>query len=1311
MSTVARDDVLVFPASFAQRRLWFIDRVDAGRSTYNAPVLLRLHGALDTAALGRALDELVRRHEILRTTFAARDGEPVQVVTDAGALPLSTVDANDLDGSHASRLVARETAAPFDLRAGPLVRALLLSCGDDHRLVLTFHHIVFDGWSSAVLWRELRDLYSAFAADAPSPLPELAIQYADYAVWQHEHARDDFARQLTFWRDRLKGAPPLLDLPTDRPRPAVTSHTGADLHFTLPAELSGALRRLARAERATPFMVLLAAFQALLARYCGQLDLCVGTPIAGRPTAQVEPLIGFFVNTLVIRAELTPQMSFRELLRQARDRTVAAYAHQDVPFELVVEDLRPDRALSHSPLFQVMFVYQDAGAPERFALSGLTAEVEEPPGGTAKFDLTLGMWDTGDGFAGAFEYSADLFDAATVDRFAGHLRALLAGVVADPDAPVRRISWLLPDERAALVAAVPPAPSEPVTGTLTDLFEAQVAARPEAVAVIDGDRELTYADLHRRADRLAGVLRGRGAGPETVVALALPRGAEAIVAMLAVLKAGAAYLPLDPDTPADRLAYLLEDAGPVCVLTGTSLDGPPAIGPAAVAENLAYVIYTSGSTGKPKGVEVTHAQVVRLLSATQPAFEFGPDDVWSAFHSYAFDFSVWEIWGALAYGGTLVVVPAAVARSPRDFLALLAGRKVTVLNQTPSAFRELTAVAMASPLLDDLAVRTIVFGGEALEMHDVAPWLDRPGLRLVNMYGITETTVHTTYRELMPRDLTTGPRSPIGDALPDLRLCLLDEDGLPVPVGVPGELYVGGPGVARGYRGRPALTAERFVPDAFSGLPGERLYRSGDLCRRRADGELEYLGRADDQVKVRGYRIEVGEVEAALAAHPGVRRCAVLAVPDGSDRRLVAYVVPRAEVLDPHELRTHLAQTLPPYLVPSAYLPVDTIPLTGNGKTDRAALGALGTGPVLAQAGHVSPTTVTEQLIAGVWADVLKVPRIGVRDDFFDLGGHSLAAMRMVSRLGAVLGTEPSADVVFTAPTVEQLARLLDERTGGHRRTSLVTLRSTGTGPPLFLVHPIGGNVLCYADLARHLGPGHPVHGLVARGLGAGEPPASDVAAMASAYQAALASAGHAPPYTLGGWSMGGVVAFEMARQLEEQTGAVVPVVMLDSFAPEHLARTETRNGTADAELLEWFAEDWGNSIGHDLGLTADDFAGRPGEEGVQLLLHRAVECGADHVASDADLVRRLLRVFLAHAEAMRGYAPPTTFTGPLYLFNAAESTVDTDEAHGWHHLTAGPVHAGAVPGDHYTILAPPNVAAISTAITDILADAGEAHC
>ena len=1065
--TVSRSGDL--PLSFAQQRLWFLEQLDGASATYNIPEAFRLTGRLQVPALQEAINEIIRRHEVLRTTFPTVKGQPVQRIASLLTLPLAVVELKRLTESEQKaeldRLLAEEAAEPFDLAKGPLLRVKLYQLSEsDHVIQVTIHHIISDGWSMGVWWEELVTLYSTFAAGrAPeSGLPELPLQYADFAQWQQEWFQGEVLKnQRAYWQTKLANAPTLLELPTDYPRPRMQSMAGRVETFELEPTLVAQLRTLSRRSGTSLFMTLYAAFSVLMSRYSGQEDIVIGSPIANRHYQEIEPLIGFFVNTLALRTDLSGNPSFEELLLRVRQVTLDAYSHQDVPFEQLVHELGVERHLSHSPLIQVMFAWLDL--PNPVGLNEDEAKMTRlfPQTATAKFDLTLSFAESEVGcLQGMFEYKTALFQEATIRRMVGHLETLLKAVVAQPEQPIKRLPLLTKPERHQLLVDWNPTKVHAKHSAIHQLFEDRVEYSPDGIALSyskEGSRiTLTYKELNERANQLAHYLEALGVGRNVLVGLCMERSVEMVVGILGILKAGGAYVPLDPVSPPERLAFMLEDAQmPLLVTQERFLDKLPQDGFQVVCldgqeqrviskqstenpmngvtpDNLAYVIYTSGSTGKPKGVLVNHYNVVRLFEATDAWYGFNEKDVWTVFHSYAFDFSVWELWGALLYGGRLVVVPYDVSRSPEAFYNLLVKEQVTVLNQTPSAFRQLIQAEESVGMAPDLALRYVIFGGEALELESLRPWFERHGdqfPQLVNMYGITETTVHVTYRPISMQDLSKhGESSVIGVPIPDLQLYILDQNRQPVPIGVTGEMYVGGAGVSLGYLNRPQLTEERFIAHPFSDHPEARLYKSGDLARYLPNRDIEYLGRIDHQVKIRGFRIELGEIEATLLQHDAVREVAVIAQnsPTGG-KRLVAYLVVKQKPGPTvSEWRHHLKKTLPDYMVPSAFVVMEQFPLTNNGKLDRRALPQPENQRPDLRSDYAPPRTATERTIAEVWQSLLSVPKVGVHDNFFELGGHSLLAARVVAELRQRLKSDIKVYKLFEYPTVRTLADHLD---------------------------------------------------------------------------------------------------------------------------------------------------------------------------------------------------------------------------------------------------------------------------------------------
>ncbi|GLV53936.1 hypothetical protein KDH_07870 [Dictyobacter sp. S3.2.2.5] len=1022
-----RKDGAPAPLSFAQQRLWFLDQLEPGSSVYNIPLALRLRGAFNVSALEQTLREIVRRHESLRTRFVSRAGEAYQQIDPVESFCLVIV--SDVGQDQVPNLIEQEAQRPFDLEQGPLFRASLLVLSEREAiLLLTLHHSIADGWSMGVLSHELGQLYPTFMAGQPSPLPELPLQYADYASWQRQWLQGEVLNvQLEYWKKQLGGSEPLA-LPTDHPRPAVQTYRGASRRLTLSNALSQRLKQLSQREGTTLFMTLLAAWQVLLSRYSGQEDISVGTPIANRTQEQVEGLIGFFVNMLVLRSDLSGNPDFREVLHRVKEVALQAYAHQDIPFEKLVDTLQPERDRSRSPLFQVLFVLQNLPAKQQ-QWTDIQIDVLEAPHRTAKFDVSMAASETPQGLVFDLEYNSDLFEAETIERLTGHWQRLLSALVSQPETPIQEISFLSAQERQQLLVDWnEPRQTFPVSETLVQSFERQVKAHPTAIAVVDEQQALSYAQLNARANQLAHALRRQGVGPNQLVGLCVDRSVHTLVGLLGILKAGGAYLPLDPSYPADRLRFMLEDARVARIVSEQTqsqlfadqpelqlflLDEPEASislepmhnpEPVNALQDLAYVIYTSGSTGQPKGVCISHANVQRLFAATQHWFRFDERDVWTLFHSYAFDFSVWEIWGALLHGGKLVVVSYETSRTPEAFYQLLQREQVTVLNQTPSAFEQLQQVeASVDPeQVAALNLRYVIFGGEALELERLRPWLQRHGderPQLINMYGITETTVHVTYRRIRWEDVEQGRGSLIGQPMADLQVYVLGERLQPVPVGVAGQLYVGGAGLASGYLHREALTAQRFIQSPFGG-PGERLYQTGDLVRYRGAGELEYLGRIDQQVKIRGFRIELGEIESQLRKLPGIRGCTVQVAEDGrGGKRLVGYLVQEeGSNWETGALRRQLQAHLPEYMVPALFITLSELPLTANGKLDRRALPAPENSLAQLELEYVAPRTSLEARLAAIWGEVLQRDKVGVHANFFTLGGDSIRSIQIVAK-------------------------------------------------------------------------------------------------------------------------------------------------------------------------------------------------------------------------------------------------------------------------------------------------------------------------
>jgi amino acid adenylation domain-containing protein len=1172
------------PLSFAQERLWFINQLEGASATYNMPAALRLNGDLNLKAFERALAEIVRRHEALRTSFLTVNGTPSKVIHPSAEMKVAVVDLQHLSDSEREQILAQqiEQAAitPFDLEIAPLIRwSLIQLSATEYVFCINMHHIVSDGWSIGVLVQELSALYPAYCAGAPSPLPELEIQYADFALWQRQWLSGEvLEQQLEYWVSQLQGAPELLQLPTDRPRPSVQTYQGATHSLSLSAELAQKLQGLSRQTGSTLFMTLMTAFATLLYRYSGESDVVIGSPIANRNRSEIEPLIGFFVNTLVLRTRLEDRLSFEQLLTQVRATTLKAYEHQDLPFEQIVEALQPQRSTSHSPLFQVMFVLQNTPMGE-IELPGVKLSELHTDSTIAKFDLTLSMSETPLGLECDWEYNTDLFNGATIERMASHFENLLSAIAENPHQAVSELPLLCEAERQQLLVAWNDTQIEyPQDKCIHQLFEEQVAKTPDAIAVVFEQQELTYQQLNQRANQLAHHLQTLGVKPEVLVGICVERSLEMVVGLLGILKAGGAYVPLDPSYPTERLSYMVSDAGiEVLVTQNNLLSTLPSHSAQAVcldtdggaidshspnnlvndvrADNLAYVIYTSGSTGQPKGVAIEHRNVMRLFTGTQSWYQFNSNDIWTNFHSIAFDFSVWEIWGALSHGGRLVIVPYWISREPQAFYDLLYSERVTVLNQTPSAFGQLMGVEKFDIPLRELSLRLVIFGGEALELQSLKPWFECHGdcsPQLVNMYGITETTVHVTYRPLTINDLDKSG-SIIGRPLPDLQMYILDDNLQPVPIGVKGQMYVGGDGLARGYLNRQQLSLERFIPHLFNEGLEERLYKTGDLARYLANGEIEYLGRIDHQVKIRGFRIELGEVEAALAQYSNIQQVTVIAREDiPGDKRLVAYLMNNTEQTPSiKDLRQFLKDKLPEYMMPAAFVCLDQFPLTSNGKIDRRAL------PLPEQFGFIrnsiciKPRNEVEQKLMDIWSNVLDVNEIGIDDNFFDVGGNSLKAMRVVQKYGTPLKVLD----LFKNSTIRELSEIIyQNRKADSGVLHELTKSNRERKLSLVCIPYAGGSATIYQPLANALPKNCSLYSVALPGHDFSIQDES----LASLEQIAKTCVEEIKnkidtPIALYGHCVGVALTIEIARLLEAANSKVEAVYLGGSLAPQQL--------------------------------------------------------------------------------------------------------------------------------------------------------------
>nr|WP_256381140.1 non-ribosomal peptide synthetase [Myxosarcina sp. GI1] len=1161
--------------SSSERSLWFFEKLNPQTAVYNIPLVFKLKGAVNIEVLEQSLNRIVQRHEIFRTAYPEVNGQPQKVIATELAIKLAVFELSDT--SEAEAWATREAKQPFDLAKEPLLRAILLSLeSDEYWLVVTCHHIVFDGWSIKILFDELAGYYDALINNSAVNLEDLTVQYVDYAHWQQQWLQsEEYTKQLDYWRKQLEGSAPLMELPTDRSRPAVQTYLGDRHYFQLTPELTQALNALSRQEGVTLFMTLLAAFKVLLYRYTGQSDVIVGSPFANRNTANTEQLIGFFVNTLVLRTNLGDDLSFRELLSRILETTSGAYAHANLPFEKLVEELQPERNLSYNPIFQVMFALQKQ-LPTAQSLSGLTWEVEEKGTGSSMFDLTLDAIETPTGIAGYFEYNSNLFDRDTIARMNAHWQTLLEGIVTNPKAQIAYLPLLTPAEQQTLIDW------NQLWVNKTDkskdvrqLFEAQVERTPDAIAVEFDGRQLTYRQLNQKVNQLAHYLQTLGVGAEVLVGICVERSLEMIIGLLGIFKAGGAYVPLDPNYPQDRLAYMVADSQIAVLLTQAKWQAHLPETQAQIVnldsdweqisnystentvinittDNLAYVIYTSGSTGKPKGVMITHQGLSCFSQSAIRRYRFTSSDRILQFASINFDAAVEQIFPGLCVGATIVLRTDAMLTDLKTFFSICENLALTVLGFTTSYWHQLAAELTAKDISFPESLRLVIIGGEAVMPEPVKRWQKkviesgkRNRLELVNSYGPTEATVVTTSYTI-PADNSLKGEVPIGRPWGHLQTYILDRHLQLVPIGVPGELHVGGDSLARGYLNRSDLTAAKFIPNPFSEEANARMYKTGDLARYLPNGEIEYLGRIDNQVKIRGFRIELGEIEAILTQHPNISEAAIIVSEDSTyGKRLIAYLVSRSEKLQTKEVRAFLQERLPKYMVPSGFMFLKSMPLTPNNKLDRRALPA----PDISRDDTeiAKPTNDVEQKLVEIWSNTLGIHPIGIQDNFFELGGHSLLAVKLFGEIERQFDRKLPLASLFEAPTIEQLALMLQTPQKTTSFDSVVKLKE-GTTPPLFLVHDADGETILYLNLAQHLKPEQTVYGLRPYSQAGSPFLHTRLSEIVAHYVREIRKVQPQGPYAIGGLCAGGVLAFEIACQLQAEGEQVPLVAIIDAI-------------------------------------------------------------------------------------------------------------------------------------------------------------------
>jgi amino acid adenylation domain-containing protein len=1403
-------EVFLFPASFAQQRLWFLDQLAPGNGFYNVSAALHLTGSLNHWALSETFNYIVNRHETLRTSFAMVDGQLMQAISPTLTIPIPVIDLRNVESqkrlAQVQQFVTLEAKRPFHLTTSPLLRVTLLQLDEaKYLLLLNLHHIIADGWSIGVLIRELGVLYTALIADkqlrslreshdcgtfgVSLPLKELPIQYADFAQWQREWLQavgisgySPLQIQLNYWRGRLQNLS-VLNLTTDRPRPAVPTYRGKKQSLELPQSLSQAIETLSQQEGVTLFMTLLAAFQTLLYRYTQQEDIAIGSPIANRNRSEIEGLIGFFVNSLVLRTDLSGNPTFRELLNRVREVTLGAYAHQDLPFEKLVEELHPDRDLSHHPLFQIVFSLQNTPS-EVLELPGLTLSQFEFDSETAKLDLEFQLWQDSESIKGQVVYSTDLFDDATITRMLGHFQTLLESIVTKPQQRLKDLVWLTPQEQQQLLFDWNNTSKTYTSKCFHQLFEAQVERTPNAFAVSFETVSLTYRELNIQANQLAHHLQQLGVVPDMLVGICVERSISMIVGLLGILKAGGAYLPIDSSLPQERLNFMLEDAKMSVLLTQKKLlkhfdDFSKPISciddceiikqqsqqnPTSCVRlnNLAYVIYTSGSTGKPKGVLIEQRGLLNLAKSTTKVFNLHPNNRVLQFASLSFDASIFEIIMALAAGATLYLASKESLLPGQPLLELLRGNAITHVTLPP-------AVLAVLPTDELPALQTIICAGESCSQEIIKRWWNSKR-RFFNAYGPTEATVWSTIAEIRNFDETLT----IGRPIANTQIYILDKHLQPVAVGITGELYIGGEGVARGYLNLPELTAERFIanpfndknkaaiekidtdklalitsensfsllPTPYSPLP---IFKTGDLGRYQPNGNIEFLGRIDNQVKIRGFRIELSEIETVLSQHETVQKTIVIAKENQTgDKYLVAYIVPNVETrslkafpfaqrarkgkgnfASPNfasVLREFLKGKLPEYMIPKAFAVLDSLPLTANGKVDLSAMAAatpygsiaaLDISANKADKAYIAPRTLTELTLAKIWAEVLNLEPVGIDDNFFDLGGDSLLSVRLLEQIHQQFKRDLPLSALFLNPTIESLASSLSSSKDSLPWCPLVPIQIAGTNPPFFCVHPIFGVVFPYYELAQHLGKNQPFYGLQPIGLDGGTP-LTRIEDMAAHYIEALRQVQPKGPYFLGGWSFGGLIAFEMAQQLEKSGEEVALLAVLDAAAPIK-SNLPSLNQSFKVLLTIVIPSIWSflfdylyviiafvNSRIKDLTSRFPRFSKL--DKIMQMLEANILSSfifkeNATTIISESRLrilselaIRPMLRVFYANNQAVRNYIPQV-YPKQITLFRTIQSNITEEDASmGWNQLTNKKTEINIIPGNHLTMLRKPYV-------------------
>jgi amino acid adenylation domain-containing protein len=1314
--------------SFAQQRLWLLGQLQGPSASYNMPMVLQLDGNLNIDALHSSLAYLLNRHDSLRMYFPTVVGQPQVAIANLKDIEVLTyqVLGTANQETNVQRFIDAYVQEPFDLSTGPLFKAKLLQL-KEHKYVLliNMHHIISDGWSMGVFVRELRQAYTAFAQGQAPNLAPLPIQYSDYANWQRNWLQGEvLENQINYWKHQLGDAPPLLELPTDYPRPALQSYRGDRYTYSLTPELSDAVKTFSQQQGASLYMTLLATLSILLARYSRQNDLCIGSPIANRTHSQTESLIGFFVNTLVLRNQIQPEQSFIEFLQQTRQTCLDAYSHQDIPFEVLVEKLQPERSMSYNPLFQVMFALENNESPD-LSLPGLEIEWLGVKGAIAKFDLTLMVMEYDNQLNCSWEYATDLFEKGTIQRLAEKFGVLLKGIIDNPQQPINTLPLMTAAELLQLQCRNQTQTDYPHDKTLVELFEAQVAKNPDNLALVFESQSLTYQQLNQKANQLAYYLiQNHQVQPDTLIGICVERSLEMIVGVLGILKAGGAYVPIDPNYPQERIKFMLEDSGTSVLLTQSFVKHQLPLGELkytcqvifldkaifslqltdnpssqSTPDSLAYVIYTSGSTGLPKGVMIEHRAIVNLSLAWAKTFQVKQNSRLLQFGSFSFDLSIGEIATTLTTGACLYLAKKETLLPSQILVDFLTHHKISHSFLSPSALSVLPQVNL--PNLQCLTV-----GGEACPAELVAQWAT---VRcFFNAYGPTESTVNAAIALCHPN----GKKPPIGQPLSNIRIYILDAQNQPLPPGIPGELCIAGVGLARGYLNRPETTAEKFIEVELFGKI-ERIYKTGDLARWGFDGNLEYLGRIDEQIKLRGFRIELGEIESILLQHPSVKEAIVTLYKTESNQSLIAYVTGIKNNLS-IQLKNHLKSRLPDYMIPTQVIVLDQLPLTPNGKIDRKALPAPND---VFESLYATPRNEVEQQLTQVWCAVLERQEIGIHDNFFDLGGHSLLAIKLLNNIQQVFEQQLSLSSLFQNPTIAQLAEQLCNTEVQQLNPDLLSLQPQGDATPLFLLPGANGHSFYFRDLAINLGTERPVYGLETPGRDGSIALPKSVAAHASQLIEVLRQQQAQGPYILAGYSSGCAVAFEIASQLEQQGETVSLLAILDAglvSKPEYFTdRTE----------LDWI---WQlirrieALKGVSLGLQYNDLATKPNDQAKwELAAEYLYRNNVLPEHSTLSLLKTNMKVMKVLTLNYANYQPTHPISAPIVLFRAQEnheivlqelqafSDYDLPDW-GWQIYTQKPVKVISVPGNHGRMLYEPNVKLLATQLQTALLEEAE---